>query len=157
MIVSRKLLAILCFLLIFTSCVSGTSATSEIQFLNKAGVLSQSIVVEIAETQQKRTVGLMHRKELPSNGGMLFIFPVEETKTFWMKDTPLSLDIVFIDKNLIVRHIHKSARPYSTAQISSLYPCKYVLEIEAGKSDGFGIEIGSVARLPKNILQIQSQ
>ena len=91
-----------------------------------------SLVVEVADTAAERAQGLMGRERLTDSDGMLFIWPARAVRQFWMKNTPLSLDILFFDGEGILIHIEESATPYSETLISSLMPTRYVLELVAG-------------------------
>ncbi len=81
----------------------------------------------------------MYRNELPAFGGMLFIFPQESPLSFWMKNTPLPLDIIYINADFTIVHIAENTTPYSTAHISSKHPAKYVLEVNGGFCRQHGI------------------
>ena len=81
----------------------------------------------------------MYRNELPAFGGMLFIFPQEGRLSFWMKNTPLPLDILYINANFTIVHIAENTTPYSTARIPSKHPARYVLEVNAGFCRQHGI------------------
>lgn len=98
--------------------------------------------VEYAVTDEEKAKGLMNRESLPDDYGMWFVFshPVEEQ--FWMKDTLIPLDIIFVGENMKVVHISESAVPKSLEMISSPVPFMYVLEINAGKSAEYGLEVG---------------
>ncbi len=81
----------------------------------------------------------MYRNELPASGGMLFIFPHEGMLSFWMKNTPLPLDIIYINTDFTIVHIAENTAPYSTANIPSQHPAKYVLEVNGGFCRQHGI------------------
>lgn len=98
--------------------------------------------VEVADNFIKRSKGLKNRTDLPDQFGMLFTYPDEAIRTFWMKDTPLSLDIIFIDKNNEVVFIHKAAIPNSPEPISSNLPSSKVLELLSGKADEYNLVKG---------------
>ena len=104
--------------------------------------------VEIADNQRTRAKGLMFRKEMASDGGMLFLFPRQQMLSFWMKDTPLPLDIIFIDREGEVVHIARDTKPFSLAPISSQLPSLGALEVNAGTSDALSIDVGDVIRHP---------
>lgn len=95
---------------------------------NTVEINNNKIKVEIADTPEKRTQGLMHRQSL--KGGMLFIFEEEKTRSFWMKNTLIPLDIIFINKNLKIIDIQQ-AIPCKDNCISyiSKQPAQYVLEV----------------------------
>lgn len=77
----------------------------------------------------------MYRTNLDVDKGMLFIFDEEQILNFYMKNTPLALDLIFLNKQLEIVHIHKNAIPNDLTGISSVQPAQYVLEIQAGLSD----------------------
>lgn len=94
------------------------------------------IQLAVAASSQKRADGLMFVESLNENEGMFFIFDSLEVLNFWMKNTPLSLDIIFLDQDFRVVNIHKSTIPNQTRIIySSVYPAKYVIELESGWSE----------------------
>lgn len=105
-----------------------------------------SIDIEIADTDSARQRGMMQRDSLPSRAGMLFIFPREEMQSFWMANTPLSLDLIFIDADSQIVDIEKYTRPFSTRSIASAEPARYVLEVRAGFCDTYGITEGLFVR-----------
>ncbi len=100
------------------------------------------IDIELAETKAERAKGMMYRTSLKNDGGMLFIFDKEEAQSFWMKNTYITLDLIFINKQQIVEQIAQSASPSSEGQISCSKPVKYVLEVNGGFTAAFGIEAG---------------
>ena len=103
-------------------------------------------LVEIAATPEKREVGLMYRRELPPNHGMLFIFPAERINSFWMKNTPIPLDMIFISRERkIVGIVHETV-PFSLDGRSVPVPSRYVLEINGGLSRQYGFKAGGVVR-----------
>nr|WP_304189275.1 DUF192 domain-containing protein [Rhodothermus marinus]MBO2492733.1 DUF192 domain-containing protein [Rhodothermus marinus] len=105
-----------------------------------------TIAIEIAETDSARQRGLMDRTHLPERSGMLFIFEREELQGFWMANTPLSLDIIFVNGDSQIVSIAKYTRPYSTETISSRYPARFVVEVPAGFTDTYGILEGDRIR-----------
>ncbi|UWX55703.1 DUF192 domain-containing protein [Maribacter litopenaei] len=104
--------------------------------------LISSLDIEIAETDYETQTGLMYRKGMETNQGMLFIFPDVAMHSFYMKNTEFPLDIVFIDENLKIASIQKNAKPFKEDGLSSKVPVKYVLELNAGLSDSWSLEIG---------------
>lgn len=113
------------------------------------------VSVEIVATPEKRSFGLMYRRDLPEDHGMLFLFPHEKPLSFWMKNTPLSLDIIFINSAHTIVNITANAKPFSEAPLSSSLPAQFVLEVNAGFCQRHDIKIGSQAKLP-NALPIPS-
>jgi uncharacterized membrane protein (UPF0127 family) len=91
-------------------------------------------------------MGLQYRNELAEDQGMLFLFPAEETLTFWMKNTPIPLDMIFIGSDLKIVGIVHDAVPFSTTTRSVGVPSRFVLEIKGGLAKQKGIEVGAAVR-----------
>ena len=106
------------------------------------------VSVEIADTNEKRALGLMYRRELPESHGMLFLFSRQELQSFWMKNTPLPLDILFIDSSLTIVGIARNTTPYSEKPIPSDKPAQFVLEVNGGFCQRHGIAVGDHVQLP---------
>lgn len=102
--------------------------------------------VEIADDGDKRAIGLMNRKTLNADHGMLFVFEQSRMITMWMKNTLISLDMIFVDKDGVVKSISKATTPQSLALISSGVPVPFVLEIKAGVSNYIGLKPGDRLR-----------
>ncbi len=100
------------------------------------------IQIQIADNDDERAEGLMWRKFMPENDGMLFIFDDEEPLTFWMKNTYIPLDMVFADKSGNIVSIYPEATPLSEASIPSGKPAKYVVEVNGGFCARYGITPG---------------
>ena len=116
----------------------------EVKLYNQDSLL-QTIDVEFAVTPNQRRQGLMHRSTLEDKQAMFFIHPDEEIGKlrYWMKNTRIPLDIIYIDKDSVVVSIAKNAQPYDeTGVAASTSEAKYVLEIAAGLSEKWGIEEG---------------
>jgi hypothetical protein len=90
------------------------------------------INIEIVKTQDEISRGLMYRDRLAEEQGMLFIFNDIKERTFWMKNTRIPLDILFIDEKKEILYIAEHTTPYSTNPIPGFYPSKYVIEVNAG-------------------------
>ena len=103
--------------------------------------------VELADNHDKRTQGLMFRYSMEANQGMFFIFDFSDIQSFWMRNTFISLDMLFINEDFEIIQIHENAFPLSEEPILSNYPAKYVLEILGGVSMRKGIRVGDVVRL----------
>lgn len=126
---------------------SDSRATVEVQFVNPDGSESPTVVAELATTDSERRLGLMYRKNLSTEHGMLFLFPSELERSFWMKNTYLELDIVFLDSSFSVVSITKKAVPLSESPRKSEKPAKYVLEVLGGQTDAWGVGVGSTLRV----------
>ncbi|HWP60551.1 MAG TPA: DUF192 domain-containing protein [Candidatus Acidoferrales bacterium] len=105
-----------------------------------------TISVEVADTPAKRARGLMYRNDLGEAEGMLFLFPAAERQTFWMKNTPLSLDLIFIGSDFRIVGIVARATPFSTAALSVPAPSQFVLEVRGGFSERHGVKAGDRVR-----------
>jgi uncharacterized membrane protein (UPF0127 family) len=105
-------------------------------------------VVEIADTAKTRQVGLMHRTEMASDHGMLFLFDYPHKASMWMQNTYISLDMLFIDQRGIVRSIARETVPMTTTHIRSAGPVSAVLELNAGVSAALGLKPGDKVRHP---------
>lgn len=103
--------------------------------------------IEIADDPGERSRGLMFRQEMDKSHGMLFVFEESQPVGFWMKNTPLPLDLVFIGQDGKVRAIEKG-EPFSEAPIAPGEPVRFVLELNAGTAAAAGIEEGDVIRHP---------
>jgi hypothetical protein len=102
----------------------------------------RKIDIEIAANDSSRMMGLMFRKSMDDAKGMLFIFDKSEEHSFWMKNTVMSLDIIFINENKEIVKIHKNTKPFSTESLPSIKPSMYVVEVQAGFTDKYGIKEG---------------
>ncbi|MBX2833800.1 MAG: DUF192 domain-containing protein [Micavibrio sp.] len=100
--------------------------------------------VELAETRAQQARGLMFRTEIAENSGMLFAFDDEVIHTFWMKNTLIPLDMIFVRHDGKIHHIHQNAQPQDLTPITSKYPSLAVLELEGGMADKLGIKVGDV-------------
>ena len=108
-------------------------------------VKGQRFNVEIAADDQSRARGLMFVDDLPEDEGMLFIFRRMQPRAFWMKNTRIPLDIIYLDQNLKVVSIIKNAKPCKTPRCPSYpsgQPAQYVLELNGGMSDQLGLVEG---------------
>ncbi len=108
----------------------------------------RSFSVEIADEPAERSAGLMFRRTMPDDRGMLFIFDETRPVGFWMKNTPMPLDLVFIGADGRVKAV-LPGEPYSEAVISPAEPVRYVLELKAGTAAKKGISSGVVLRHPR--------
>ncbi len=123
-------------LLLLLSCTS-----SKVVFDNGA-----EFTVEYARTTEEMQKGLMFRDSMPDNHGMLFVFDDVSPRTFWMKNTLIALDMIFVDENMSVVEIKSNVPPCGedSCQQYTSKPAKYVFEINAGLAEKNGIKVGSV-------------
>lgn len=104
--------------------------------------------VEIADDDGKRMRGLMYRTDLPEDRAMLFVFGETRPVMMWMKNTPLSLDMVFLQDNGTIATIREKTEPFSENIVSSGVPVAYVVELRAGTADRLGLKVGEKVRHP---------
>ncbi|NVK34568.1 MAG: DUF192 domain-containing protein [Rhodobacteraceae bacterium] len=113
---------------------------AEVQILS--GGDTHTFQVEVARTAPQRAQGLMEREQMDADAGMLFVFEGAGERYFWMKDTPLSLDIIFISESGEIIHIANDTTPRSEKIIPSRGDALYVLEVLAGTAKRLGIRAG---------------
>ena len=114
----------------------------ELEFLNADQEVITTIDIEIADDDLQTTQGLMYRRTMKQNHGMLFIFPDEEERSFWMKNTLLALDILYLNVDKKIVSISENAPPKSEESIWSEVPAKYVVEVNAGFVAQYQIKVG---------------
>lgn len=109
--------------------------------LHPVGREAVTLTVEIAKTADERRQGLMGRENIPEKHGMWFVFESDVQDSFWMKDTPLSLDIIFVDKDYKVVDFIKDTVPNSETLLVPRAAYRYALEIKAGSVEAFGLGV----------------
>lgn len=115
----------------------------ELYFISKASNDTiRKIDVELAETDDERAKGLMDRKSMSDDQGMLFIFPTAEEQSFWMKNTYISLDIIYVDENKEIVSVQKYTTPLSEESLPSFKKALYVVEVNGGFCDKYHIAYG---------------
>jgi uncharacterized membrane protein (UPF0127 family) len=109
---------------------------------------TRAVQVEIAKDDATRARGLMYRRFMPADRGMLFEFDTDGPASFWMKNTYIPLDLIFISRSGIVTNIAANAEPLSERVIPSGGPCAAVLELNGGGAAAMGLKVGDVVRHP---------
>ena len=109
---------------------------------NTSKKMMAQIDIEIADDPDKIETGLMYRRSLPENAGVLFIYKQPQPLSFWMKNTYIPLDVIFIDKDMKIITIHKNVKPLSEDSIESYVESMYAIEVNAGFCDKYRIQIG---------------
>jgi uncharacterized membrane protein (UPF0127 family) len=107
-----------------------------------------SFNIEIAKTPSEKILGLMYRRSLPADAGMLFLYDRPQPVTFWMRNTYIPLDMVFIGADGRVQRIESHTEPFSLAAISSDGDVESVLELNAGTADAIGLKVGDKVDSP---------
>jgi uncharacterized membrane protein (UPF0127 family) len=111
-------------------------------FYDKDGSPKCSFEIEIAETPEQQKLGLMYRDSMAVNQGMLFPYAAPTSPSFWMKDTYLPLDIIFIGADSTIVSLSKNTTPFSEERINPKAPAQFVLEINAGLSQKLNLSEG---------------
>jgi uncharacterized membrane protein (UPF0127 family) len=115
----------------------------EVRFMTARQAFIAAVDVELALDEATQQLGLMYRDKLAENQGMLFVFTEDAMRAFWMKNTLLSLDMVFVNGNSEIVTIHKYTKPYSEESYTSTRPAKYVVEVNGGYTDKYKISVGN--------------
>lgn len=129
--------------------ILGKSMTQTTKFVT-AKINTSEFMLEVADTPQLRQTGLMSRTQMAQNKGMLFIFDRDGIYAFWMKNTLISLDMLWLDANYKVVYIAKNVPPCEEAKTprcpsySPEVSARYVVELNAGISDAAGIKVGDI-------------
>lgn len=116
----------------------------ELSFIKQNGEVIKKIDIEVADTEYDRQLGLMFRKNMTENQGMLFVFPYEQFQSFWMRNTYISLDILFVNAQKEIVTIHKNTQVLTDNSYPSSKPAKYVVEVIAGFCDAYGVDVGDI-------------
>ena len=102
----------------------------------------KTLDIEVADNEYETQTGLMYRDKLETDNGMLFIFPNTDYRSFYMKNTKIPLDIIYIGADKSIVSFQKNAKPFDETSLPSEAPAKYVLEINAGLSDEWQLTVG---------------
>lgn len=136
----RKLCALLVMLVAAASAALAAPPLEKLTFETAGG--SRAFQVEVALTPEQREVGLMYRRSMADNHGMLFDFGRPQEISMWMQNTYVSLDMVFVGSDGRVTRIAEKTEPLSTRIISSNGPARYVVELVAGAAAKIGLKPG---------------
>ena len=130
----------ICVLFAASGALAQPADLQQIEIATKSG--NRSFMVELARNDEQRARGLMFRKELPDGRGMLFDFQEEQDVSFWMKNTYIPLDMIFIRADGTIRRIAANTEPLSERGVPAGGPVRYVLEVIGGTARKLGIEPG---------------
>ena len=131
-------------LLMLTTCTTCASGGPGVELGGKR------FSVEIADSREEQALGLMFRDSMPDDHGMVFLFPGEAMRSFWMKNCRIPLDIFYFDEDLKLVSVSENAPPCRTQRCPSYPstgPAKYVLELNAGKAAELGVQAGDALEL----------
>jgi uncharacterized membrane protein (UPF0127 family) len=106
------------------------------------------LMLDIADSEEKRSFGLMSRKKINTNSGMIFLWKDSKIRSFWMKDTYFNLDLFFLNSEGIIVEIYKNAKALDETYISSKNKVKYVIELKSGEYD---FNVGDRFKCIKNL------
>ena len=109
---------------------------------------SARFTVEVADHPAERSRGLMERESMPTGAGMLFVYERPQRAVFWMKNTLIPLDMIFMDARGQVTHVHENAQPLDLTPIEGGDDVQFILEINGGLAGRMGIAEGSELRHP---------
>jgi uncharacterized protein len=139
------LVSILAFSLL-TFALSACAQGPRSEIVGADGVQRATVAVEIADTPASREYGLMFRKQVDEDAGMIFVFKAPQHLEFWMKNTVIALDMIFADSNGKIVGIVRNAEPFSEAIDSVDGDSQYVLEVNGGFCDRHGVKPGDKLR-----------
>lgn len=123
------------------------SSLVEVRFVMPDGRASPVLHLEVANTPATRARGLMYRRDLPVDEGMIFVFPVEKEQSFWMKDTLISLDMIHVNRDMKVVGILEN-RPVMSEEAKGVgRPALYVVEVRGGSVKKWGIQNGAALQI----------
>lgn len=134
--------ALLVVLGIVTLVGTGCDTGPQVVICDPGGTVIARVSVELAQTPAKRELGLMFRRHLDANAGMLFVFPKIDRVYFWMRNTEIPLDMIFVDANGRVAGVVAHAEPFSDKLLTVDAKVLYVLEVNAGFAKSHGIRKG---------------
>ena len=138
----RRILFLISILCYMAAC--GSEGLTPVKILAPDGSLRHEFQAELALTPPEQAQGLMYRQELGADRGMLFVFSQPTSTSFWMKNTLISLDMLFIGTDKKIVSIVERAAPQTTTPRSAEGPFQYVLEIEGGRAQALGIQAGDL-------------
>jgi hypothetical protein len=127
--------------------IGAAAAAESLEFVTATG--AHRFEIEVARTEREREVGLMYRRSMPRDHGMLFTFPSEQPVSMWMKNTYIPLDMVFVSRKGRVTSVARDAVPMSETIIPSGPPAFAVIELNAGAARAIGLDVGDQVRHPR--------
>ncbi|WP_417888824.1 DUF192 domain-containing protein [Xanthomarina gelatinilytica] len=112
--------------------------------------LVSKLDIEIADSEYDTQTGLMYRNSMKEHQGMLFVFPDERPRSFYMKNTRFALDIIYLDQSKTIVSFQENAQPLNESSLPSHVPAMYVLEVNAGLVSKWRLEVGDKMEFSKN-------
>jgi uncharacterized membrane protein (UPF0127 family) len=136
-------------LLLLVGCESDSGAKSGLQTV-KMDIGQKTFTLEVADTEATRSYGLMRRDSMPADHGMIFVFNREAPLGFWMKNTRIPLDILYVDATGKVVSV-KQMKPHDTNTTPSDGPAQYAIELNEGAADKAGVKAGMTLKIPPGV------
>ncbi len=144
---------LICFTVLFNSCKEDKKVIKQVEVtFTKEGELTlfkgtndtiiTKLDIEIAKTESEIQTGLMYRESMKPNQGMLFVFPGLRERSFYMRNTRIPLDLIFLDNNKTVVSFQENAEPFNEGSLPSNAPAQFVLEVNAGFAEKWLLEVG---------------
>ena len=115
---------------------------ADLYLINKADDTIKTLDIEIADDNYSRATGLMYRESMEETQGMLFVYQRESIHNFYMKNTYIPLDLIFFDSDSTIVSFQKDAKPLDESLLPSQVPAQFILEINAGLSERWGLKTG---------------
>jgi len=143
-------LSSLALLAVVAGCDRAATTQSSLPTTRMA-VGSKTYTLEVAAQMHDRNTGLMYRDSMPEDHGMIFVFAGEEKRDFWMKNTRIPLDILFVDAGGRIVSIHRMEPYVERPATESKGPAKYAIELNAGQAAAAGVKEGEVLKLPDEV------
>jgi len=137
-----RLLLLAAVLTLLKGTLALSAASPAIAIVAPDGAVRSTVQVEIADTQGQREFGLMYRKHLDENAGMIFVFGEPSHLSFWMKHTEIPLDMIFADTDRKIVGIVENATPFSEKAVGPVAESQYVLEVNGGFCKRHGVQTG---------------
>lgn len=141
---TKRFLHIFCYLTAIFLGASPVQAMEQLRILRGEEEIAR-ITIEVATSPEQKIKGLMFRESLPAHHGMLFLYAPPQNARMWMKNTLIPLDMLFIDADHRIVHIHANAEPHNLTPLGSGQPVAAVLEINGSEAGKLGIRVGDMA------------
>ncbi len=124
------------------ACSPSSVSPEQVRLIVNGRYGTRALSLEVADEPDEHSRGLSRRASLPAGQGMIFIFPDESDRVFWMRDTHFPLDMIFLDAHRVIVGIVRRARPDNDDPLSVGRPSRYVIEVEGGFCDRVGLREG---------------
>lgn len=140
------------FVLFIVACARDATEPVRPVLTIEQGTARAQVTVEVADTPQQRAQGLMYRRALEPDAGMLFIFPSDSRSGFWMRNTYIPLDIAYISADFTILEI-RAGTPLDETVLTPAAPYRYVLEVNRGWFEARGLGVGARVIIPPEVLE----